>query len=60
MDDDIEGAKPFEGEGRRRPWSPPRVILSELRATHGPVGKTPLDKTGGLTDQVTHSGSVGS
>jgi hypothetical protein len=45
---------------QRRTWSPPRVILSQLRSTYHQVGKNPTDKINFSTDAVTPSGSSGS
>jgi hypothetical protein len=47
-------------QAQRRPWSPPRVILSELRKTYHQAGKAPSDKINFSTDAVTPSGSSGS
>jgi hypothetical protein len=49
-----------ETRRQRRPWSPPRVILSKLQSTHHQVGQTPADKINFALDQVTPSGSSGS
>jgi hypothetical protein len=56
--DDANGLAPPEAV--RRPWSAPRVILSELRSTRHGVGLTPLDKIDFNTDKKTPTGSVGS
>lgn len=56
-DDPAQYGKP---RAQRRPWSPPRVILSELRSTYHQAGKNPTDKISFSTDQVTPSGSSGS
>jgi hypothetical protein len=49
-----------QGKEPRKPWSTPRVILTELRSTNHDVGKTPADKTNFAADSVTPSGSLGS
>lgn len=62
MSEDIEHraqSQPREVR-QRRPWSPPRVILSQLRATHHQAGATPLDKVSFNADSATPEGSVGS
>jgi hypothetical protein len=57
-DDEANGVASAKAE--RKPWSAPRVILSELRTTRHLVGKTPLSKVSFNTDHSTPSGSVGS
>lgn len=58
---DVSNEGPQEGNPRqRRPWSAPRVIMSELRSTHHQVGKFPTDKINFSADSVTPSGSAGS
>jgi hypothetical protein len=49
-----------QGEQPRKPWSTPRVILTELRSTDHQVGKTPNDKINFAADSATPSGSLGS
>jgi len=54
---DTEGAEPRE----RKPWSTPRVILTELRSAEHQVGLTPGAKTNFAVDVMgTPSGSTGS
>jgi hypothetical protein len=45
---------------QRKPWSTPRVIMTELRSTDHDVGLTPLDKIVFAADSATPSGSTGS
>lgn len=55
MSEQIEGenlAGPNVPQRQRRPWSTPRVIVSELRSTYHQVGNTPLDKTNFFTDHM--------
>jgi hypothetical protein len=59
IDGENPGA-PNATQRQRRPWSSPRVILSELRSTYHQVGANPLDKNVFSTDHPTPSGSVGS
>jgi hypothetical protein len=44
----------------RKPWSTPRVILSEVRSTLHQIGLTPKLKTTATPDNVTPGGSQGS
>jgi hypothetical protein len=45
----------------RKPWSAPRVILSEMRSAEHLVGKTPADKLNFVPDRATTpAGSTGS
>jgi hypothetical protein len=45
----------------RKPWSAPRIILSEMRSAEHLVGKAPSDKTNFVPDQATTpAGSTGS
>lgn len=63
MTDSIDDTKTGGAEARpaRKPWSAPRVILSEMRSAEHLAGKTPLDKTNFVPDQATTpSGSTGS
>jgi hypothetical protein len=58
---DAEGdAARDDASGGRKPWSTPRVILSEVRSTLHQVGVTPFDKTTFAADHLTVSGSQGS
>ena len=50
------GAEPVD----RKPWSTPRVILSEVRSTLHQVGVSPIDKTTFAADHLTFTGSQGS
>jgi hypothetical protein len=45
---------------QRKPWSTPRVIMTELRSTDHQVGLTPNAKIVFAVDSVTPSGSTGS
>jgi hypothetical protein len=54
------GPPPEEGRQLRKPWSTPRVILSEVRSTLHLVGATPLDKITFSPDNITPNGSQGS
>lgn len=63
MNGQIGGANPGDADAKRRqrrPWSPPRVIISELRSTYHQAGANPLDKNTFFTDAHTPSGSEGS
>jgi hypothetical protein len=54
------GAPPDDGRGERKPWSTPRVILSEVRSTLHQIGVSPIDKTTFAADHLTFTGSQGS
>jgi len=45
---------------QRKPWSTPRVIMTELRSTDHQVGLTPNAKIHFAADSATPSGSTGS
>jgi hypothetical protein len=49
-----------EPQRQRKPWSTPRVIMTELRSTDHQVGLTPADKIHFAADSATPSGSTGS
>jgi hypothetical protein len=58
---DAQAAPPPEEDRRqRKPWSTPRVILSEVRSTLHQVGLTPNDKFTFTPDNITPHGSQGS
>lgn len=61
MNEEENATKGPNQPGVRKPWSPPLVILSELRSTDHIVGKTPLDKVTVVeADHLTPGGSAGS